>query len=167
MSAYVPDGGLMPQILTSAAYETDNSIKGQYMKSLTDPFGKVTSFVHQSPGGDLTSAKDALNHQTSYTYDSVKRLTRAQQGSMRTAYSYEDDRLSGLSHGDDNNNTNYTFTYDGFGRCTQVKAGTRNLVTQTWAANNGPLTKAKYGNNWETVYTRDSEDRVTKLTAKQ
>lgn len=70
-----------------------------------------------------------------------------------------------LSHGDDNNNTNYIFTFGGFGRCTQVKAGTRTLVPQTWAANNRTITKAKYGNNWEAVYTRDSEDRVTKLTA--
>ena len=113
----------MLQILASAAYETDNKIKGQYMKTLTDPFGKVTSFVYQSPGGDLTNVKDALSHQTSYTCDSVKRLTKTQQGSMRTAYSYADDRLTLLSHGDNSSHTDYSFSYDGFGRCTQVKAG--------------------------------------------
>ena len=42
---------------------------------------------------------------------------------MRTAYSYADDRLTLLSHGDNSSHTDYSFSYDGFGRCTQVKAG--------------------------------------------
>ena len=62
------------------------------------------------------------------------------------------------------NDVKYTFEYDEFGNTRSVLVGTQPLITHTYAANNGLLTRSDYGNGAYTAPTYDSLDRVTAMS---
>ncbi len=74
-------------------------------------------------------------------------------------YNYTGERLTSITH----NGFNYNFTYDGFGNRLTTKVGSQTLMTNTYGANNGWLTKSTYGNGDYFTNTYDSYGRVTGL----
>ena len=71
-------------------------------------------------------------------------LTSVVSGGKTVSYSYDDSqtRLTGITH----NGFNYNFTYDVFGNVLTTKAAGTTLMTNTYGAGNGLLTKSTYGN---------------------
>lgn len=86
---------------------------------------------------------------------------------MNYGYDPAGNRLISLSHNtssSSSDNVNYSFQYNGFGTRTGIKVGTQNLVTYTYAAHNGDLTKTTYGNGQEEAPSYDALGRISSLS---
>ena len=57
----------------------------------------------------------------------------------------------------------YNHTYDVFGNVLSTKFGTKTLMTNTYAPNNGKLTSSTYGNGASINYYYDNLDRIVSL----
>lgn len=79
------------------------------------------------------------------------------QKTISNTYGYTGDRLTSITH----NGFNYSFTYDNFGNRLSTKVGSQTLMTDTYGANNGLLTKSTYGNGNYVENIYDRYDRVT------
>ena len=79
------------------------------------------------------------------------------QKTISNTYNYTGDRLTSITH----NGFNYSFTYDNFGNRLSTKVGSQTLMTDTYGANNGLLTKSTYGNGNYVENIYDRYDRVT------
>lgn len=153
-------------IQSSAAYTSD----GNYQKSVTDPLGNTVQNDYDLTKGTLKSSKDALEYTTSYSYDSMDRLTKVEKGvsggftsgNAEVEYSYENDSLKRISH----NGYVYIFQEDGFGNSTGVQAAGRQLVSRTYEANNGNLASEQYANGYTYLYIYDGLDRVKEVRLK-
>ncbi len=144
---------------TTAAY-ADN---GNQPFSLTDERGKI-SYTHYNPGnGLLNSTVSPKGHTTSYTYDDVGRPLTVSRGGASIQYAYQNGRLSTITSGNDTKNVVYQFLYNAFGNPTQTKVGNQVLASNTYAANNGNLTRTTYGNGQYVEYTYDPFDRITAM----
>ena len=147
---------------TSATYSTS----GNFVSTMTDQRGNVTSYNYNENKGTLSSVTDAKGYITSYNYNSntnaVSSVTRDEgYDLMMNFYFYENDRLSRIAV---NGGTNYKFLYDAYGRttATQVGKGTnyQNLSILEYGAA-GQLNKQIYGNGDFIKFTYDNLDRLT------
>lgn len=144
-------------ISTSATY-TDNK---NFVSTMTDQRGNVTTYNYDQNKGTLTSVTDAKNNTTSYVYNAnTNALQSVTSGGMTNSYTYADDRLTEIIV---NGGTRYKFLYDAFGRttATQVGNGTtyRNLSELTYDSN-GRLQRQKYGNQDYIEFEYDNLDRL-------
>ena len=125
-------------------------------------------------GYSTTNAEDLRVHNVTqngatvkYTYNAkcwvvngVSTVATGIDGTKQTIsnkYNYTNQRLTSITH----NGFNYNFTYDGFGNRLTTKVGSQTLMTNTYGANNGMLTKSTYGNGDYVENVYDSYDRVT------
>ena len=110
-----------------------------------------TTIQKWSPASARGRIQNAKSVTTNYPYHaSNDLLTKVKTGTSEVNYGYNTgNRLISLSHNtssSSSDNVNYSFQYNGFGTRTGIKVGTQNLVTYTYAAHNGDLTKTTYGN---------------------
>ena len=134
-----------------------------YVTKETDPFGNITQYAYNTNKGLLTSVTEPNSAVTSYSYNTNNDLlTGVTKGSSSVSYSYTNRRLTGLSHSG-GGTVSYGLTYDQFGNRTAVKVGTQNLSSNTYASNNGLLTRTTYGNGTYTEPVYDSLKRQTGL----
>ena len=149
-------------IYSSATY----SENGQYIISLTDSRGKVTTRNINETTGVLNSTTDANGNTVSYEYDDRYRVTRMYSGATDIIYEYMKGSLSKIK----TKATNYAGTdyeeyvniYDAFGNKISVSVGNITLSTNHFAPNNGKLTSSEYGNGVTVNYYYDHLDRVVK-----
>ena len=155
-----PDG---TRIYTTATY----SENGDYLVTQTDATGATTTYTTNSIG--LTnSVTDALNHKTSYTYNTQNgRMTKVGlDDGTAVNYTYSNGVVSSivrdslLPDGTTKQSQTYSFTYDKYGNVTAVKVGSKTLASYTYMAHNGPLTKITYGNGYVIEYGHDVLGRV-------
>ena len=128
--------------------------------------------------GITNSVTDANGGKTVYTYDNRDRLTKVssakEDGSSvrlreeEVSYTYENGRLSEISvpmewMSNVADTRKYSFVYDEFGNVLSTKFGTKTLMTNTYAPNNGKLTSSTYGNGATVNYFYDNLDRIVSL----
>ena len=144
-------------ISTSATY-TDNK---NFVSTMTDQRGNVTTYNYDQNKGTLTSVTDAKNNTTSYVYNTnTNALQSVTSGGMTNSYNYVNDRLTEIIV---NGGTRYKFLYDAFGRttATQVGNGTTYTNLSTLEYNNkGLLSKQTYGNQDYIEFQYDNLDRL-------
>ena len=119
---------------------------GAYVLRETDQHGYATTYSYNLKNGRLNSATDREGNCTSYTYDNASGAVKSVSSAGKTvsyAYDSTDTKLSKITH----NGFAYNFEYDAFGKVTKTKVDNVTLMTNTYQANNGNLTKsteAKY-----------------------
>ena len=149
-------------IYSSATY----SENGQYIISLTDSRGKVTTRNINETTGVLNSTTDANGNTVSYEYDDRYRVTRMYSGATDIIYEYMNGSLSKIktkaTNFSDTDYEEYVNTYDAFGNKISVSVGNITLSTNHFAPNNGKLTSSTYGNGVTVNYFYDHLDRVVK-----
>ena len=149
-------------IYSSATY----SENGQYIISLTDSRGKVTTRNINETTGVLNSTTDANGNTVSYEYDDRYRVTRMYSGATDIIYEYMNGSLSKIktkaTNFSDTDYEEYVNTYDAFGNKISVSVGNITLSTNHFAPNNGKLTSSEYGNGVTVNYFYDHLDRVVK-----
>ena len=144
-------------ISTSATYTSNKN----FVSTMTDQRGNVTTYNYNQTKGTLTSVTDAKNNTTSYVYNAnTNALQSVTSGGMTNSYTYVNDRLTDIIV---NGGTRYKFLYDAFGRttATQVGNGTtyKNLSTLQYN-NKGLLSKQTYGNGDYISFGYDNLDRL-------
>lgn len=105
----------------------------------------------------VTDAKDITS---TYTYDTMKRLTGLSQpangGTAQVTYGYTNDDLTQVTH----NRFSYGIGYDAFGNTTGTNVNGTALSTNTYNFSRGLLSNTVYGNGLTVNYTYDDMDRV-------
>ena len=154
--------GFVPQfetfaIKSSATYQ-DN---GNFIHTVTDENGGVTTYNYDFNNGELDSVVDANGNITSYSYASdTGRLTSVNTNSSTVGYAYNN--AGYLTNITSPSGTTYGFTYDTFGRSVATTVGNRTLGTTVYRDNKSSLVSSfNYGTNSGTKsYVYDSRDRV-------
>lgn len=147
-------------IVSSATYTAD----GNYITSVTDSRGNVSSYDYDSETGTLSSFKsptDSTGEETYYTYDensgSIKEVKKTVNSvDYINEYTYAFDKLASIKH----NSFFYNFTYDSFNRPDQVLVGSVPLITNSYDSTSGLLNLLTYGNNDTVNYSYDEYQRV-------
>ena len=157
--------GITETFSSSATYDEH----GNFLKTVTDSLGNVTTYDYDTVTKLLNYVQDANGNQTRYGYDTRHRtqnvyLDADNDGVIDTTeasveYLYAQNRLSSIETA----TNEYKLTYDGFGNLKTVKAGSNTLATYNFAAGNGKLTSLTYGNGDYETYTYDRLDRLTKV----
>lgn len=132
--------------------------------------GKV-AFDSEIMGWLFTVRRIANNITTRYDYDENTDRTKISyiSGIISVNYNYVNGVLDNIVRGgyiDGNSikqNQTYKFNYDGFGNVTSVSVGNYTLVSYTYAAKNGHLTKTTYGNGTYIENTYDELDRIVEV----
>ena len=144
--AYTPTGGAAPAGLVA---------------SVTDAQSNATTFNYDARGNRLTSV-DALNHTTTYTYDSMNRLTRiTAPDSTYTQFGY--DYRGRRTSVTDANGKATTYQYDDADRLLAVTDAAGNLTTYGYDTENNMVAITDAANN-ETQFSYDALGRVTSVT---
>ena len=169
-----PESNDNSKIYSSATYTSDKN----YTASLTDSRGNTVRYDVNLKTGITNSVTDANGGKTVYTYDNRDRLTKVssakEDGSSvrlreeEVSYTYENGRLSEISvpmewMSNVADTRKYSFVYDEFGNVLSTKFGTKTLMTNTYAPNNGKLTSSTYGNGATVNYFYDNLDRIVSL----
>ena len=136
------------------------SSNGNFLTKVSDEREKDTDFNYNVNTGTLSNSINANNVQTSYTYDTIDKLSSVSVGNTVNNYAYLNDYLVTISH----NGFDYNFSYDDFGNLSKVKEGNQTLITNYYAPRNGRLTNSIYGNNQTISYTYDTFNRLLSTT---
>ena len=169
-----PESNDNSKIYSSATYTSDKN----YTASLTDSRGNTVRYDVNLKTGITNSVTDANGGKTVYTYDDRDRLVKVnsakEDGSSvrlreeEVSYTYENGRLVTISSpwqwsSKGGGTKEYSFVYDEFGNVLSTKFGTKTLMTNTYAPNNGKLTSSTYGNGASINYYYDNLDRIVSL----
>ena len=169
-----PESNDNSKIYSSATYTSDKN----YTASLTDSRGNTVRYDVNLKTGITNSVTHANGAKTVYTYDNRDRLVKVnsakEDGSSvrlreeEVSYTYENGRLSEISvpmewMSNVADTRKYSFVYDEFGNVLSTKFGTKTLMTNTYAPNNGKLTSSTYGNGTSINYVYDNLDRIVSL----
>ena len=144
-------------ISTSATYTANKN----FVSTMTDQRGNVTTYNYNQNKGTLTSVTDAKNNTTNYVYNAnTNALQSVTSGGMTNSYTYNNDRLTEINV---NGSTRYKFLYDAFGRTTKTQVGNgttyKDLSTLVYNTK-GLLSKQTYGNQDYIEFQYDNLDRL-------
>ena len=136
-----------------------------HVSSVTDAEGNTTLYTWETATDLLFSLTDGRGSRLSYGYDNAERLTSVSQDvtiggvkkNVKNTYTYTKDKLTAIDH----NGFRYGFGYDAFGNTTSASIAGKQVVSYTYEAKNGNLTKVVYANGNEIRYTYDSQDRLS------
>ena len=143
-------------INSSVTYQ-DN---GNFIHTIKDSRGNVTTYGFDTSRGLQTSVTDAKNNITSYTYNANNdRLEAVAQGNSNVGYEYY--AFGGLKKITAPSGTAYNFSYDKYYNTSAISVGTQTLSEYIYNDNNGPLKQMRYGNGNVVDYTYDNFDRIT------
>ena len=160
--------GMVGSMLSHPWMETSRqySSNGAYVTGESDERGKLTSYNIDSNTGRINAATNPNNITTNYAYDPAKKtLNSVTTGSASVSYGYDaatsGNRLNKITH----NGFAYNLEYDKWANLQSIKVGSNPLVTNTFANQNGNLTRTTYGNSQYLDYTYDKYDRITNVSA--
>ncbi len=136
---------------------------GAHVEYTTDEHGYKTNYTYKNTGVlDSVEYPDETTTDYEYTNNDSKLLS-VKSNNTKVVYGYEGNKLSNISIGYGNDceyNETYSFTYDEFGNIKTTKVGNVELSTNTYADNNGVLTKTTYGNGDGKIFTYDRSGNV-------
>lgn len=127
-------------VSTSIAYDGNGR-----RTSITDPSHGTTTYTYHSSEGYLVKEKNARNQETSYEYDSYRRVNKKTSPEFYTTYTY-DNNLNKVTAETSSNGTSTTYSYDSYGRLSSVR---ENAVDSKWLQkdytySNGSVSAIKY-----------------------
>lgn len=135
---------------------------GAYVKKERDQHKHDTTYDYDLLSGRVESVEDANGNVTEYEYYEDNGLVKSvTSGGKTVSYDYNNagTQLKSITH----NGFKYNFVYDNFGNITQTKVGSAVLMTNTYQAKNGNLTKSTYGNGDTVEYTYNAYGQTTKV----
>ncbi|MBQ1735944.1 MAG: DNRLRE domain-containing protein [Firmicutes bacterium] len=145
-------------IKEEAEYSSDKA----FVTSKTDGAGNTTEYDYGSDNrGLLRNVTDPEDNTIYYSYNEdngrMTGMSESGTGTPDIGYTYD-------THGSltqiDTLGTDYTFTYDSFGKNISTVIGNDALVSNAYASYNGNLTKTTYGNGDAKNYVYDSYGRL-------
>lgn len=152
------------QYIRESATYSDN---GNYLSTISDSLGNTTEYGYYEDIGELSYISDPMGNYVSYTYDSMHRMTSAEQNTDVTYYRYQKDRLSQILV---QGSSKYQFSYNSIGQKEDIKAS-----YSYYRGNDAPYTIAhfdydakqrisaiSYGESNSVSYTYDEFDRITR-----
>ena len=136
-----------------------------HVSSVTDAEGNTTLYAWETATDLLFSLTDGRGSRLSYGYDNAERLTSVSQDvtiggvkkNVKNTYTYTKDKLTAIDH----NGFRYGFGYDMFGNTVAASIAGQKVVSYSYEARNGNLSRVIYANGTEIHYTYDSQDRIS------
>ena len=164
ISADISSSGETMKIKNGKVYTaaTDGIAAGAYLLREGDQHGHTTRYDYDVQKGTLKSVTTPDGTATSYTYNaSNDALKKVAVGDTEVSYTYDSSgtKLTKIDH----NGFSYGFTYDKYGNVTGTSAGSRPLVSNEYAANNGKLKKVTYGNGDTVEYSYNTAGEVVSV----
>ena len=142
-------------IQNNMTYDTS----GNYATAKTNQAGN-TVYYSYDVNGNVTSAEDGEENQTSYTYNKDNSMASVSSEEVRNEYSYDEKgSIVTITH----NGFNYDFSYDDYGNLLSTNVGNAALTTNTYLKNNGELQKTDFANGDYVEYCYDNFNRITQL----
>ena len=142
-------------IQNNMTYDTS----GNYATAKTNQAGN-TVYYSYDVNGNVTSAEDGEENQTSYTYNKDNSVASVSSEEVRNEYSYDEKgSIVTITH----NGFNYDFSYDDYGNLLSTNVGNAALTTNTYLKNNGELQKTDFANGDYVEYCYDNFNRITQL----
>lgn len=152
-------------------YQYEYTTDSNYPLNYTDENNISTSYQYSLTNGLLLSETFASNASISYGYDAIGALTSVSQGVnnirnassntyMSTNYSYENDKISSISH----NDFSYDYEYDIYGNIKSISVNNSPLVTYAYNDDyNRSLGSITYGNGKKLSYAYDTKGNITEI----
>lgn len=132
---------------------------GNYATAKTNQAGN-TVYYSYDVNGNVTSAEDGEENQTSYTYNKDNSVASVSSEEVRNEYSYDEKgSIVTITH----NGFNYDFSYDDYGNLLSTNVGNAALTNNTYLKNNGELQKTDFANGDYVEYCYDNFNRITQL----
>lgn len=145
--------------ITSSATYTSN---GNLLSTVTDALGQTTSYGYDTQTGVLNWTQapgENTATRTNYSHDSRYRITGVSKSAASVEYTYNSDLLTAISTA---SGTNYSYTYGVFDLISNVKMGSRALISHTYSNDaNRWLMRSDYGNGDYITYSYDSLGRTS------
>ena len=113
--------------------------------AIVDPSHGTTTYTYHSTEGYLQKEKNARNQETSYQYDTYRRLSRKTMPEFYTEYTYNNN-LNRITAETSTNGTSTTYTYDSIGRLSSTKetAVDSKWLQRDYTYSNGDVSTIKY-----------------------
>ena len=124
--------------------------------SIADPSHGTTTYTYHSTEGYLLKEKNARNQETSYEYDTYRRLSKKTSPEFHTTYTYNNS-LNKITAETSSNGTSTTYSYDTYGRLSSVR---ENAVDSKWLQkdytySNGNVSAIQYTSQGGTLTTEN------------
>ena len=149
---------------------------GNYGAVRSNNYNNITNlFSYNSGNGQLENTTDGNGVISTYTYNAMNALTSVSKAvsglsdntaTMSTQYSYNNDRISSITH----NGFSYNYEYDVWGNVTSVKIGNSPLVSyEYFEADNNPamwrdtVEKIEYANGDYTQYSYNFDNLISNI----
>ena len=144
--------------------ESDFSDDGNYLEWYTGSDGVQEYYIYDVNTGMVYvhNNKMASLAFISYTYNAVGALQAVRRNPLvdpSAIYTYDRDRVTSISHGE----TVYSYEYDGYGNCTEIKVGTQPLRTTSYNQNQ-TINTITYGNGDTVSYTYDDDKNISTIS---
>lgn len=148
-------------IKTSKAFNAETTQDGFTLEANSlvtedrDQHSYKTKYTYDHKTSTLKTVTDPKGTITTYSYNSNYTIpTGVTTAGTSVNYTYAYDRLTGIAFsGTDGKSESYGFNYDIYGNTLSTKVGSQTLSTNTYASNNGVLTKTTYGNGSEKQFS--------------
>ena len=113
--------------------------------TIDDPSHGTTTYTYHSTEGYLQKEKNARNQETSYQYDTYRRLSRKTMPEFYTDYTYNNN-LNKITAETSSNGTSTTYTYDACGRLSSTKetAVDSKWLQRNYTYSNGDVSAIQY-----------------------
>ena len=153
-------------LISKYEYTSDLNYPSHYI----DENNVSTSYEYSLTNGLLLSEKFVSDSTISYGYDAIGMLTSVSQTvtnvinnsqvNMNTTYSYENDKISSITH----NGFSYNYEYDIYGNVKSISVGGNSLVTYSYNDDyNRSIGSIMYGNGKKLSYKYDAKGNITKI----
>ena len=124
--------------------------------SIADPSHGTTTYTYHSTEGYLLKEKNARNQETTYEYDTYRRLSKKTSPEFYTTYTYNNS-LDKITAETSSNGTSTTYSYDSYGRLSSVR---ENAVDSKWLQkdytySNGNVSAIQYTSQGGTLTTEN------------
>lgn len=161
----ISSAGMSRKLVSQTTYTSD----GNMTATVRANNNRVTSYLNDTERSLVMAVTDPKGNVTSNSYDVMRRPVTSQTGSSAITNTYNDDRLTGLSHTNTaSTSTDYTLEYGTAELLSSVKVGSAyTLVQNSYDTDTWNLERQSYGNGdgWAYAYS-EFDDLTARWTVK-
>ena len=144
--------------------DNEYSEDGNYLESVVNSDGVFEYYIYYVDTGSVMVHNNLLSALSfiTCTYNAVGALQAVSRNPLvdpSAVYTYDGDRVTSISHGE----TVYSYEYDGYGNCTEIKVGTQPLRTTSYNKNQ-TINTITYGNGDTVSYTYDEDKNISTIS---
>lgn len=133
---------------------------GKFISNETDSILNKTNYQVDPTTGLIASITNAKGQIKTYDYNQKRQLIKITQGDKIVNITYDNTLIKKISSG----NKDYNFAYNDFCKLQSVKIGNNTLSSYFYNQENGNISKLKFGNDDEILYTYDDFNRIKTKT---